>query len=190
MRLSGDTPHSGHLVTLRPGWSDQDEKRSLYSEQGNLENALGLLHQALTSFRSAGLHEDRARVLKLLADVYEKQADYSDAVNALSEALEIYSNIEDSKSSIEVLTHLGNLYHHVGIEEKAASYFERGAAQARSAGDHSAEATALRGLKRSYIALHLPTEAVNISRRIDYLDDFIGATTADDTMDRPNGQLT
>jgi hypothetical protein len=31
LRLSGDTPHSGHLVTLRPGRSDQDEKRSVSS---------------------------------------------------------------------------------------------------------------------------------------------------------------
>ncbi len=31
MYLNGDTPHSGHLVTLRPGRSDQDEKRSLRS---------------------------------------------------------------------------------------------------------------------------------------------------------------
>jgi hypothetical protein len=29
LRLSGDTPRSGHLVTLRPGRSDQDEKRSV-----------------------------------------------------------------------------------------------------------------------------------------------------------------
>jgi hypothetical protein len=30
LRLSGDTPHSDHLVTLRPDRSDQDEKRSLH----------------------------------------------------------------------------------------------------------------------------------------------------------------
>jgi hypothetical protein len=29
LRLSGDTPRSDHLVTLRPDRSDQDEKRSL-----------------------------------------------------------------------------------------------------------------------------------------------------------------
>lgn len=31
MCLSGDTPHGGHFVTLRPDRSDQDEKRSLTS---------------------------------------------------------------------------------------------------------------------------------------------------------------
>lgn len=153
----------------------------LYSEQGNLQDALGMLNQALTSFGSAGLHEDRATVLELLADVYEKQADYSNAVSALSEALEIYSNIGDSKSSIKILTQLGNIYHHMGIEEKAASYFEQGAARARGIGDYGAEATALQGLRRSYIELHLPAEAMKISPRIDYLDGLIGTTTADDT---------
>jgi len=33
MCLSGDTPHSDHLVTLRPDRSDQDEKRSLSSSR-------------------------------------------------------------------------------------------------------------------------------------------------------------
>jgi hypothetical protein len=33
LSLSGDTPHSDHLVTLRPDRSDQDEKRSLNAAQ-------------------------------------------------------------------------------------------------------------------------------------------------------------
>ena len=161
----------------------------LDSDRGNSERSLILLRQALASFTSAGSHEDRATALKLLADVYRKQANYNEAVNALSEALDIYFSTGDSRSSVEVLTGLGDLYHHMGSEEQAASYFERAASQARGADDHTGEAIALRGLMRSYTELHLPTEASNISRRIDYLEEFIGTVTAGETTGNPNDQL-
>lgn len=122
---------------------------------GDTAQAVGYAKQTLPLF-SAGVSTDRnlkAGSLMILADFYDKQWDYEQAIPFYQALSEIYHELGDHSGEAGALFDLGRCYHATGNYEAAVDCLTVSASKFRELDDGEAEVAALNVLGASFLSL-------------------------------------
>ena len=94
-------------------------------QQGNTEQALSYLTQALATFRTMGEAREQGRILVSIARTHLMRGEYQRAVTALQEALHLFRSLDDRWRITQVLSDLGECYQGLYDLETALEFHER-----------------------------------------------------------------
>jgi tetratricopeptide (TPR) repeat protein len=130
--------------------------------QGQYASALGLLQQALQTYRHLADQFGEAQVLLAFAGGYYRLADYLWAADYSRQCLKLAHKLKDSALMQQALEYLGNSYRHLGDLEHALKYMGKSLQLAMQMGDRPAEMRALNNLAMVYRAKGLTREAAKL----------------------------
>lgn len=100
-------------------------------QQGNTEQALSYLTQALAAFRTMGEAREQARILMSIARTHLMRGEYQRAITALQEALHLFRSLDDRWRVAQALNDLGECYQGIYDLDTALAFHERALAQAQ-----------------------------------------------------------
>lgn len=100
-------------------------------QQGNTEQALSYLTQALAAFRTMGEAREQARIMTSIARTHLVRGEYQRAETMLQEALHLFRSLDDRWRVTQTLSDLGECYQALYDLETALSFHERAQAQAQ-----------------------------------------------------------
>ncbi len=157
---------SGPVAADRPYLVTEAAQRlkqgKTHFRQGQYASALGLLQQALQTYRQLADQAGEAQVLLAFAGGYYRLADYLWAADYSRQCLKLAHRLRDVATMQQALEYLGNSYRHLGDLQQALNYMGKSLKLARQVGDRPAEMRALNNLAMVYRAKGLTRQAATL----------------------------
>lgn len=132
----------------------------------NLRQANEYYEQALTLFRELNDTDGIAAILNNTGLIYERQGDFSKALNRYQEASVLMSKSEESKNSLSiVLSNIGNIYYTLGRFDLALNFLSQALKNSESLNDTSEMAPIYNNIGNIYLSLKEYKTAIDYYRK-------------------------
>jgi len=124
-----------------PGSDSLDQINEFYDlayqyRDSDVDKAIGYNKQALKLANENRSKAMRAKVNKLMGELFEKKNNFQPAINYYLIAAKIFLEIDDKKNLVNVYSGLGDLYYKNNYDlDKSNSYFQRALDKAIQLGD-------------------------------------------------------
>jgi tetratricopeptide (TPR) repeat protein len=148
---------------------------SRYIEQeARMQEAQAMLDTAVKVLEQAGDPTVLAIAFNNLADIYQQQGDYTQALDYFERALDLFGQIGDAADVALVLNNLGRIHQAQGEAAQALGYYERALDLFGQVGNPVAIATVLNNLGTIYISQGEIVQALRRFERALILDKQVG----------------
>lgn len=103
-------------------------------QQGNTEQSLNYLTEALAAFRTMGEAREQARILMSIGRTHLVRGEYQRALQTYQEALHIFRSLNDRWRVVETLSDIGDCHQGLYDVENSVSFHERASQLAQEQG--------------------------------------------------------
>ncbi|MGJ3251930.1 MAG: CHAT domain-containing protein [Elainellaceae cyanobacterium] len=94
-------------------------------QQGDYQQALGMLQQALVIYRETGNHRGEGLTLRALGAISNRIHQYSQALEYYQQALDVFSELGDRLSESTVLNRMGLIYDNLNQYQQALASYQQ-----------------------------------------------------------------
>ena len=125
----------------------------IYSQSGDMRNALTRAERAAGFFNRIGDVRDEANAVNNAGGAYDVLGDSQKALASYQQALTLYRSVSGHAEEANVLNNIGKLYYDQADWQKAIEYYRQALPGLQAVGDQRREATVLGNLGNVYSAL-------------------------------------
>ena len=149
------------VVSEQPDAAHSMAEARRYYQQGAFEEAASIWREAARSYQQTKETLEQSRALLYLARALVDLGQYRNALESLSEALELAKQVDDQSHLAAVLGNLGNVNYLNGAPDQAARYLHQGLQLAKTADDNQRTAIILIDLGNLLASQGKTDEALN-----------------------------
>lgn len=105
--------------------------------QGDFHDALDTVNLSIQYLKKKAAAWQTAVALRIISNIYDDLGNYEKALETVSEALDLYNQVNDDKNKLLSLVQLGGLYRSTGDYPAALDYYQKALAMNPPRGDYA-----------------------------------------------------